>query len=177
MNYEFLGEEDLIDLPLKRSTIIGKYERYPSAFYERKPLFAYDFIDLDVTPYSFSQNHLDNTDACSYFAKLKELSNRTINDLLNNSDHKLHFHIYPKLTGKQYDLIKQITRRDSIRVEETPAMGQIGLYTAGEGKADRNTGVKSPRIYFVVGEWAVLHVIFYDPFHEINPDSNNKTVS
>jgi hypothetical protein len=41
------------------------------------------------------------------------------------------------------------------------------LYTNDE--ASRETGVKSPRVYFILGTYGFVYILFFDPYHEINP--------
>lgn len=170
MTYKF-PEDDDDDVKVKynfsdrKIADVGKH-------YNKTPLFAYDFLDLDLTEYHFNQECLDNNDIRSYFRKLKELSQLSIDNMIDELSHKEHFHIYNIPNRRIKNLLLQVLNKKAMRDEEIPPVGQIGLYTGGEA-ANRETGVKCPRIYFMIGPYAVLYILFYDPYHEINPGKSN----
>ena len=132
--------------------------------FDNLPLFSYAHIDLTITDYGFRQSCFDNKDIRKYFETVKEFSTKTINDLIN-SDYKNHFHFYPTPKGKILWLLKQISGKKYFRESELPSIGQFALYT--EGNADRERGIKSPRIFFMLGANAIFYILFYDPYHEI----------
>ena len=35
--------------------------------------------------------------------------------------------------------------------------------------ADRSKGCRNARVYFLVGKFGIVHILFFDPYHEINP--------
>ncbi|SDP90507.1 hypothetical protein SAMN05428975_3445 [Mucilaginibacter sp. OK268] len=129
-------------------------------------LIAYDYIDIDITDYCFDQSCLDGDDAYHYFFTLKEFSKLTTKKLTTELHHEYHFHIYSKPNSKLISLVEKISGT-SFTPETQPLIGQFALYT--EENASRSSGTKSPRIYFIIGKNAVMHILFYDPFHEINP--------
>ncbi len=129
-------------------------------------LIAYDYIDIDRTDYCFDQPCLDGDDAFNYFATLKEFSKLTAKKLTTELHHTHHFHIYSKPNAKLISLVEDISGK-SFTPETQPLIGQFALYT--EENASRESTVKSPRIYFIIGKNAVMHILFYDPYHEINP--------
>ena len=59
---------------------------------EVRPVICYHLIDLSLTKYHFHQECFDNEDIKAYFECLRYISSNTIDDLIENSDHKLHFH-------------------------------------------------------------------------------------
>lgn len=138
-----------------------------SKYYSKTPLFSYDFIDLNITGYHFHQDCFDTNDVHQYFKMVKHLSRNSINDLLNNSDYKKHFHIYSIPKGKLRELVVKISGKHGLKDEQLPSVGQFALYTNQNGYADRTSGEKSPRIFFMVGDHAILYLLFYDPYHEI----------
>lgn len=162
MTYRF-PPPDEEDLNLKYK--FGDDIKYRIAF-EKTPLIAYDYIDIEKTNYHFHQKCLNNYDAKNYFLKLKEISSKNIDELKIN--YKDHFHIYNDPPKKLKSLFKELFNKTNIRAEEIPPFGQIALYTDKKG-ADRTKNIKSPRIYFIIGRYAVFHILFYDPYHEINP--------
>lgn len=136
-----------------------------AAGYGQKPLISYNFIDIDKTNYCFDQECLDADDILWYFELLKEFSSKTINELID-SDYKKHFHLYHNPNPQLKSLLKSISGV-TLRPETTPTIGQFALYTDRE-LASRKNKIKSPRIYFIVGHNAVMYILFYDPYHEIN---------
>jgi hypothetical protein len=48
-----------------------------------------------------------------------------------------------------------------------PPIGQFALYTKAEQKASRESGIKSPRVFFMIGEKSVFYILFIDLYHEI----------
>ena len=166
-NYTFGYEDD--EVPLRYSfgdETLGAYKEF-----DLTPTFSYAYLDFDETDFCFNQNSFDNQDCTSYFKTVKALSNSTINDLIDNSSYKTHFHFYPNPNQKLRDLLNKVANK-ILKPEERPSIGQFSLYTSTQ-KADRSEGIKSPRIYFFVGNWAVLYILFYDPYHEINPGKSS----
>ena len=53
--------------------------------------------------------------------------------------------------------------------ELVPPFFHFALYQDKGTMGNRISGVKSPRIYFFIGDNATLYPMFYDPYHEINP--------
>jgi hypothetical protein len=165
MTYSFPNtDENELDLKYK----FGDDITYKIAF-QNTPLIAYDYIDLDKTDYCFHQKCFSNFDAKKYFAKLKEISSKKIDQLLD--DYKGHFHIYNKVPRNLLRLFEKVFGGDDstfLKPEIIPPFGQIALYTNPNG-SDKGKGIKSPRIYFILGKFGVFHILFYDPYHEINP--------
>lgn len=131
------------------------------------PSICYEYIDLDKTEYNFHQSVFDSFDIKKYFSALKDISSQEFCKL-RDSHYSFHFHIYYSPSGKLLKLVRKISGKSHLTVEETPPIGQFALYTDPKG-ADRKKKIKSPRIYFIVGPYAILYILFYDPYHEINP--------
>lgn len=127
------------------------------------PVICYDLIDLSVTPYHFHQECFDNKDIREYFNSLKYISQHTIEDLIQNSNYRFHFH-KSKIIGNLRNELQKLHKKNNIY----PEIYHFALYTSKE-KANRNSGIKSPRIYFVIGYNGMIYPLFYDPYHEINP--------
>lgn len=140
------------------NTPIDEYNK----FYILRPVFNYEFLDLGITEYNFQHEEFDKTDYQIYFEKVQSYSKKSLNELLD-SDHNEHFHLYQVPSGKLLSLLKSILKKNSLRIEETPPVGQFALYTTKEEEK------KSPRIFFFIGQQAVLYILFYDPFHDIRP--------
>ena len=134
----------------------------------KKPVFSYRSIDLDKTEYKFNQDCFTNEDIKKYFQILNEFSNMSLNQILDSTQ-KYHFHESP-LKGNLLDVFKRYTNNSNIRDYEIPSIYHFALYNSEDrDKASRKTGIKSPRIYFMIGSFCTFHILFYDPYHEINP--------
>jgi hypothetical protein len=133
--------------------------------YDYSPFFAYQYLDFDTTTYCFNQPHFDNIDITAYFKKVKEYSQIPIGDLIEVSHHKEHFHIIEPIPPRIKEMIKTISGKTKIKDEDLPIVGQFGLYT--NANANRNENVKSPRIFFFIGSYSTINILFYDPFHEL----------
>jgi len=143
-----------------------------SEHYDKSPLFCYDYIDISKTKYCFSQQCFDNHDIVKYFETVKVISKKTVNDLIDKSDHIQHFHIINYPSQKIRKLLSEINNNKQLKDEQIPPIGQFALYTNKE-IGSRENGIKSPRIFFMIGANAVFYPLFYDPYHEISSRTNN----
>lgn len=131
----------------------------------RSPVFSFKEIDRGITAFNFNQPEFDNLHSKILFDKLICYSEYTYDELQNELNYDEHFHIYPVPSGKLRNLFNEWIGR-KLRDEELPMIGQFALYTNPKG-TDRNMNRKSPRIFFIVGRWAVFQILFFDPYHEI----------
>jgi hypothetical protein len=131
------------------------------------PVFSYYWIDLGKTNYHFHQDEFDNEDIKKYFSILNKFSKMTIGDIL---DSKHNYHVYEsKLKGNLLKVYKKYTNKTDINLFQIPPIYHFGFYTCKDGHANRDNRIKSPRIYFTIGSFGIIHLLFYDPYHEINP--------
>lgn len=163
MKFNYTDIDDEGDLKYKFD---GKYDVTLKDIGSKRPLFSYDFIFMDDSEYSVRQECFDNTDIQSYFNKLKNISSVTLNDLIDKSNYKDHFHAINNPNNKLKDIIKRALGKSNLTQEEMPIIAQLALYTNKE-LACRTKGIKSPRIFFMIGPHAVFYLIGYDPFHEV----------
>lgn len=126
---------------------------------------CYDLIDLDKTPYNFRQEFHD-IDAKMYFERMSEICNSNILDLFEKP-RDWHF----SSSCLKGNLLRELKKLDKDVVKGNPMIFHFALYTSKEG-ADRKTGVRSPRIYFMLGKYGMIYPLFFDPYHEINPMTN-----
>jgi hypothetical protein len=129
------------------------------------PVFCYDLIDLGETDYHFTQSCFDNKDIKAYFTQIQKISRSTIFQLTDERDRGLHLY-RSEINKKLRVALQKLSGKKEI---DDFTVYHFALYTSKEEKADRKTGVKSPRIYFLVGANSMLYVLFYDPYHEMNP--------
>lgn len=125
---------------------------------------CYNVIDLGKTNYGFDQQFEDD-EIKSYFERMKEFSQTTINDIINNSDYTSHFH-RSDIKGNLKKIFKSINVKI---VKNNPFIFHFALNPKNKNKADKENKVRNPRIYFMLGTYGVIHILFFDPYHEINP--------
>ena len=124
----------------------------------------YNEIDLGVSGYGFDQP-FEGNEANLYFERMREFSEQSLNEIKGNASYKLHFN-RTDVKGN----IKRIF--DSINPEiakANPLIFHFALDPDNKNHADRRTNVRNPRVYFMVGRNGMSHILFFDPYHEINP--------
>ena len=91
---------------------------------------------------------------------------QSINDLIDNSDYTLHFH----RSSVKGNLKKIFDRIDPEISKAEPLIYHFALNPSVRvSDASRKTGIRNPRVYFMVGYCGTIHILFFDPYHEINP--------
>lgn len=55
------------------------------------------------------------------------------------------------------------------RIDEGVMIYHFALEPESKQTASREQGGRNARVYFLVGKFGVVHVLFFDPYHEINP--------
>lgn len=124
----------------------------------------YNEIDLGNTPYGFNQSFHEN-EANLYFKRMREFSENTLYDIRNDSTYKLHFY-RTDIKGNIKRIFDQI---DPDIAKANPLIFHFALDPNNHNIADRKNNVRNPRIYFMVGRNGMIHILFFDPYHEINP--------
>ena len=124
----------------------------------------YNQIDLGKTGYGFDQS-FEGNEANLYFERMREFSEQTINDIRDNAGYKLHFY-RTDVRGN----IKKIFDKIDPRIAKTnPLIFHFALDPNNHNHADRTRNIRNPRVYFMVGRNGMIHILFFDPYHEINP--------
>lgn len=135
----------------------------------RYPNVCYKYLQMDGR-YGFNQPEWDNRDAVAYFESMSILANMPIGEF-DELDWEWHFN--PSKVYKGQNLYAQLEPIFGEKVlntpEKLPPFYHFALYQDKNVVADRQSGGKSPRIYFFIGDNATLYPMFYDPYHEINP--------
>lgn len=124
-------------------------------------LISYDLVDL-TGQYGFQQE-MTPADTANYFRIMKYLSGKSIDDL---EEMKRELHLYHSTTFSK-TLREQLQRLTPGKSIGYPLIYHVGLYTDESGNANRNTGTRSPRVFFMMGQYGIIHILFFDPFHEI----------
>ena len=162
--------EDLYDLhvPVRWNDRISADDLFLS---QQVPIVvSYDLVDLCETPYHFLQEFTWR-DTQAYFSLLKKISGSTVNDLLD-SEKGLHFY-RTDVRGNLKKLLRKISPQ---AVEANPLIFHFALYTDEGVMADRSQDIRAPRIYFMLGRNGIIYMLFFDPYHEINPIATSSTL-
>lgn len=125
----------------------------------------YSLIDLESTEYNFKQE-FSRKDTQKYFEVMSNIASRSIDEIIDSGDRTLHFY-RTKITRRMVELMKRLDRHCKPDAEST-IVYHFALYTDKNG-ASRESGRRSPRIYFMLGKNGMIYPLFFDPYHEINP--------
>lgn len=149
--------EEVVDLGRDLNLKIGDS---PSVIEEFRPRFSYDLLsynkDVDLC---FSSKDFTKEDFHIYLQKMIQVSKTKLGDLMYN-DTGLDFKIYPSVNKALKKIFFEMIGAKEF-VESIPSFGRIGLYNSEDGSK------KAPRIFFVVGHYATLHILACDPMHKI----------
>lgn len=126
-------------------------------------VIKYDYLDLEKTEYHFMQE-FTRKDTQEYFSLMKRISSSTVNQLEKIAK-ELHFRRSP-IRGNLKVALSQVLPNV---VKTEPMIFHFGLYECDSKKANRETGERSPRVYFILGSYGFIYIIFFDPYHELNP--------
>ena len=125
----------------------------------------YNEIDLGKSPYHFNQPFVGD-EANLYFQRMKEFAGLTVNYIIDHSDHKLHFY-RSDIRGNLKNVFDGIDKKIATA---NPLIFHFALDpNSTVTEANRDTGARNPRIYFMIGYSGMLHILFFDPYHELNP--------
>lgn len=124
----------------------------------------YNEIDLGSTNYGFDQP-FEGNEANLYFKRMKEFSERTLNEIRENSNYRLHFN-RTDVRGNLKHIFDSI---DPKIAKVNPLIFHFALDPDNKNHANREKNIRNPRIYFMVGRNGMIHILFFDPYHEINP--------
>ncbi|MDR3226363.1 MAG: hypothetical protein LBT56_01660 [Prevotellaceae bacterium] len=136
--------------------------------WDATPTISYDYLFVeDNNENSFhnrefnkisSEEYPNNSDYAIYFRKIKSFCCRTLGESLNNTSHKEHIHLIKPNERLRKILTKIFCK--SLRDEDLPPIMQFSLYT-------NQNDDKAPRIFCAIGNFAVVYILFYDPYHKI----------
>lgn len=124
----------------------------------------YNEIDLGDTEYGFNQPFVGN-EANLYFERMNAFSEMSINDIIDQGIHSWHFY----RTGIKGEIKRLFDRIDSAIAKANPMIFHFALDPECKTIANRTTGERNARIYFMVGYNGMIHPLFFDPYHELNP--------
>ena len=96
---------------------------------------------------------------------MREFSEQTLNDIREDADYKLHFY-RTNVSGNIKRIFDSI---DPKIAKANPLIFHFALDPENKNHADRARCIRNPRVYFMVGRNGMIHILFFAPYHEINP--------
>ena len=125
----------------------------------------YNEIDLGKTPYHFNQHFVGN-EATLYFQRMQEFSGLSVNYIVEHCDYRAHFN----RTDIRGNIKKVFDEIDPKIAKANPLIFHFALDPECKiTNASRESGIRNPRIYFMIGYNGMIHMLFFDPYHELNP--------
>ena len=124
----------------------------------------YNEIDLGRTNYGFYQK-FRGVEANQYFERMKAFSEMTINEIIDQGFHAWHFY----RTSIKGTIRKVFDSIDPKISKANPMIFHFALDPSCKIEANRINGLRNARIYFMVGYNGMIHPLFFDPYHELNP--------
>ena len=159
-NFEEILSDHLFDIEDLNRDFSLQIGDNPIIVEKFRPRVSYDLLFYGKdSKICFSSPNFLKEDFHIYFQNMIEVSKTTLGDLMNGNT-LLDFKIYPSVNRKLKEIFFSVMGTRA-RAESIPAFGRIGLYNSENGKG------KAPRIFFVVGHYATLHIIACDPEHDI----------
>lgn len=127
-------------------------------------VIKYDYIDLGKTEYHFGQS-FEQEEVYAYFCRVKQLTTATIDTLKARAR---EFHLRRNdIRGNLRNVVRSIYPE---MLRSNPVIYHCSLLEKStDERADRSKGIRNPRIYFMLGTNGHIYMLFFDPFHEINP--------
>jgi len=131
-----------------------------------KPSFSYNYLNISTCPeYCFNHLDFDSSDYNMYFQNVRRISKLTYHELLEQGNKKeIDFTIYTSINSALKKEFNKLINNIKLSPEQTPTFGRIGLYNSSY------PGGKAPRIFFFVGHHCMLHILFFDPYHQLYPE-------
>lgn len=129
----------------------------------QKMIVSYNLLDIDGK-YGFGQD-FDQEEIHGYFSQMRKYSRVSMNDIIDTFDYTEHFN-GSKIRGNLLQLLKEKTGKP---IDEGVMVYHFALQPENKQTASRELGARNARVYFLVGKFGVVYMLFFDPYHEINP--------
>ena len=129
----------------------------------QKMIVSYDLLDLEGK-YGFQQDFTQD-EIHGYFRQMKKYATVSMNEIIENFDYTEHFHD-SEIRGNLLHLLKAKTGR---KIDDNVLIYHFALEPESKVVANRTQNSHNARVYFLVGKFGIVHILFFDPYHEINP--------
>ena len=129
----------------------------------QKMIVSYDLLDMNGK-YGFSQ-YFAQEEIHGYFSQMKKYSSVSMNEIIDTFDYSEHFN-GSAIRGNLLQLLKEKTGK---HIDDGVMIYHFALQPENKQTASREIELRNARIYFLVGKFGIVHVLFFDPYHEINP--------
>jgi hypothetical protein len=97
---------------------------------------------------------------------MKEFSGLSVNYIVEHCDYRAHFN----RTDIRGNIKKVFDEIDPKIAKANPLIFHFALDPECKiTNASRESGIRNPRIYFMIGYNGMIHMLFFDPYHELNP--------
>lgn len=130
---------------------------------KQKMIVNYDLLDLDGT-YGFLQDFTQD-EIHGYFRQMKKYASVSMNKIIETFDYTEHFND-SEIRGNLLRLLKGRTNR---RIDDDVMIYHFALEPDSKVIASRDEDCRNARVYFLIGKFGIVHILFFDPYHEINP--------
>lgn len=129
----------------------------------QKMIVSYSLLDMDGQ-YGFSQDFTQK-EIHGYFSQMRKYANVSMNEIIDKFDYTEHFN-GSAIRGNLLRLLKEKTGK---HIDEGVMIYHFALQPENKQSASRELDLRNARIYFLAGKFGIVHVLFFDPYHEINP--------
>ena len=130
---------------------------------KQKMVVSYDLLDLEGD-YGFQQDFTQD-EIHGYFRQMNKYATVSMNEIIETFDYTEHFND-SKIRGNLLRLLKSKTGR---KIDDDVLIYHFALEPDCKVTADRRKDCRNARVYFLVGKFGIVHILFFDPYHEINP--------
>ena len=129
-------------------------------------VIKYDYIDFGKTAYNFRQTFRQE-EIQMYFERMNLLTTTPI-DVLSQRAKELHL----RRSDIKGNLSKAVQKIYPEMLCSNPIIYHIALHDEHHNEiGNRLKGTRCPRLYFMLGTNGHIYVLFFDPYHELNPIS------
>ena len=163
MSFDLWEKDFLGDIPLAHLTDEMDYKDLRES-QDCLISVQYNEIDLGKTDYGFNQEFKEG-EANQYFERMYAFSGMTINDIIDQGLHAWHFY----RTSIKGNIKKVFDSIDPKIAKANPMIFHFALDPSCKTEANRLNNLRNARVYFMVGYNGMIHPLFFDPYHELNP--------
>lgn len=122
----------------------------------------YDYIDLGKTDFGFNQEFTPE-ETKMYFERMRLITTSTIDNLTEKAK---ELHLYrSEIRGSLKKVISSIYPE---MIKANPIIYHISLE---DPKSSKEKKERCPRLYFMLGTYGHIYILFFDPYHKLNPVS------